>query len=290
MGKTVVRLIRVESKMGTKANIFARAAVVIGAACVALCVGKSYAVFFDFRGLNPSDSNSYHLSAAGIGVQISADVGNVLKSTTTTFGIDSNGLSDDPNLFDGGNGSAEALNMIFDQPVFFESIQISQFGAEDSGRLEIVTAAGSIPLTNGVNNASVIADKGNTQHVRWTGANAPGTGRGFSVDGFTVRLLGTVPAQSGDYNNNGVVDADDFVVWRKTQGNSIIPFAGADGDGDGIVNAGDYSQWRQKFGKPPGSGAEISSVPEVPLMLLFVMGAAAVLGSGRRHAKQPHVR
>src|SRR3954469_19670299 len=132
MGKMVTGLIRVEPKMGTKANILARAVVVINAACLALCAGESHAVFFDLRGLNPSQSNLYHLSAAGIGVQLKASGTNVpMLSTQTTFGIDSSGSNDDPNLIDGGNGSAEALLLTFDQSVFFESVLISQFGSGD---------------------------------------------------------------------------------------------------------------------------------------------------------------
>jgi hypothetical protein len=240
-------------------------------------------VFFDLHNLSPSQATFYHPTLAGIGVRFGVDGGTApAVSTATTFGVDSNGSNDVPTLFDGGSGFAEAMVMLFDQDVFFESVLISQFGTEDSGRLEIKTNNGNVTLTDGLNIVSLIAAKGSAHYLRWTGVNAPGTGRGFSVDGFTVRLLGTVPAQVGDYNNNGVVDADDYVVWRKTLGNSIIPFAGADGDGDGIVNAGDYSLWRQKFGKPPGSGAEISAVPEASAMLLLVMGAATLLVGGHR--------
>ena len=48
----------------------------------------------------------------------------------------------------------------------------------------------------------------------------------------------------GDYNQNGVVDSGDYVLFRKTQGNSVPNFTGADGDGNGIVDQGDYDLWR----------------------------------------------
>jgi hypothetical protein len=43
---------------------------------------------------------------------------------------------------------------------------------------------------------------------------------------------------SGDYNNNGTVDAGDYVVWRKTDGSPAA-----------------YDTWRAHFGKTSGSGA-----------------------------------
>jgi hypothetical protein len=84
--------------------------------------------------------------------------------------------------------------------------------------------------------------------------------------------------QSGDYNNNGVVDAADYVVWRKTLGNSITPFGGADGDGDGIIGLGDHSQWRANFGKSAAGVATLTSVPETSSLLLISASLLVFLG------------
>jgi dockerin type I repeat protein len=271
------------SVMTSKMSIYKRAAIAVGGAWLALCAGTSHAVFFDLRGLNPSQASGYHLTAAGIGVQLSSGGGTSLfVSGATTFGIDSSGPNDIPTLIDGGNGSAEAFSMLFDQDVFFESMLISQFGADDSGSLEIKTATAPLALSNGLNIVSAIAAKGSAHFLRWTGVNAPAAGRGFSVDGFTVRLTGTVPTLAGDYNNNHVVDTGDYVVWRKTLGNSITPFAGADGDGDGTINAGDFAEWRQQFGKGSGSGVEQTTVPEASTSLLFAIGSMVFLASRSR--------
>jgi hypothetical protein len=262
------------------ATNLARVAVIIGA----VCTTKAYAVSFDLRGLTPNQSFNYSLSAAGISVQVGGS-GFLLKSGPSTFGIDSNGANDDPMLIDGGNGSSESFSFLFGQDVFFESILISQFDAVDGGTLNIKGFV-TIPLANGLNNVGTIAARSSAHFLRWTGDTVSGMGRGFSVDGFSVRLIGTVPVQPGDYNNNGLVDAADYIVWRKTQGNSITPFAGADGDGDGIVNAGDYSEWRDNFGEAAGSGSELTAVPEAPAMFLFSAGAAAALASCRRLDKR----
>ena len=65
------------------------------------------------------------------------------------------------------------------------------------------------------------------------------------------------PAVFGDYNQNGVVDAADYVMWRKLFGTSVAsPFTGADGDGDGTIDQDDYGVWRAHFGQTlPPSGA-----------------------------------
>jgi hypothetical protein len=60
----------------------------------------------------------------------------------------------------------------------------------------------------------------------------------------------------GDYNLNGVVDAADYVMWRKTLGTTGLPaYSGADGDGDGTVDADDCDVWEANFGEASsGSG------------------------------------
>ena len=68
-----------------------------------------------------------------------------------------------------------------------------------------------------------------------------------------------VPGASGDYNRNGAVDAADYVLWRKTQGNSVATaYAGQNGNGNKTVASEDYTVWRSHFGQtitPPGPGS-----------------------------------
>jgi hypothetical protein len=69
--------------------------------------------------------------------------------------------------------------------------------------------------------------------------------------------IGAVESQPnplpGDYNFNGVVDAADYVVWRKTVGSTNDPRA--DGSGNGIVDQADYDFWRANFGNTMGAGS-----------------------------------
>jgi RHS repeat-associated protein len=69
--------------------------------------------------------------------------------------------------------------------------------------------------------------------------------------------VSTSPFLPGDYNLDGSVDAADYVVWRKTVGNTVANYSGADGDGNGIVGQGDFAVWRANFGEtlaPSGPG------------------------------------
>jgi hypothetical protein len=70
----------------------------------------------------------------------------------------------------------------------------------------------------------------------------------YSLSGNTAIPL-TTPQFLGDYNLNHVVDAADYVLWRKTLGTvGISAFSGADGSGSATVDAADYNVWRGNFG------------------------------------------
>ena len=77
---------------------------------------------------------------------------------------------------------------------------------------------------------------------------------------------------AGDYNNNGKVDAADYVMWR----NNPSAFGG--------TPAG-YNTWRANFGKPPGSGSSFvgagSAVPEPTTIVLVGLFASISLVSRR---------
>lgn len=76
---------------------------------------------------------------------------------------------------------------------------------------------------------------------------------------------------NGDFNNDGKVDADDYVTWRKNNGtnNALL-----NDNGLGTpVGAAQYTLWRNNFGKPSGGGGsgslvEGGTVPEPAALLL----------------------
>ncbi len=111
-------------------------------------------------------------------------------------------------------------------------------------------------------------------------------GVGTSLDviyGPTSVILQVVAGTWGDYNQDGVVDTADYIVWRKMFGQTVTPFSGADGDGDGMVDSDDYHVWTAHFGQIilPGSGAAAQSlhaaVPEPRSLVLILAGASVFL-------------
>jgi len=104
---------------------------------------------------------------------------------------------------------------------------------------------------------------------------------GFSIgkSWSAIRLTQATPLTgpvTGDFNNNGVVDAADYVIWRKNYPNDSGTATHAMGDAnhDGYIDEYDFDEWRLRFGRVSGSGASaetssLHSVPE-PASLTFV--------------------
>jgi probable HAF family extracellular repeat protein len=105
--------------------------------------------------------------------------------------------------------------------------------------------------------------------------------RGVSADGNTIvgtgirngnaeAFIAVIPQSSllGDFNNDGNVDAADYVVWRKSLGTQA-----------------DYDSWRTHFGESIGSGSDgyplgdsadplSAAVPEPAALGLLFIGSA----------------
>jgi len=59
----------------------------------------------------------------------------------------------------------------------------------------------------------------------------------------------------GDYNQNTIVDAADYILWRKTLNQPVAPYSGSDGNGNATIDQDDYGVWRAHFGHAaPASG------------------------------------
>src|SRR4051812_36082528 len=84
----------------------------------------------------------------------------------------------------------------------------------------------------------------------WTGVTPSGTFVVSSPHTWDLSKLYTTgevtlaaaPGFSGDFNGNGVVDAADYVVWRKNHGTATA-----------------YDTWRTHFGEPSGNRAALHS-------------------------------
>lgn len=84
------------------------------------------------------------------------------------------------------------------------------------------------------------------------------------------------PAQPGDYNSDGMVNAADYVVWRNHNG-AAFDLPNRDPNQSGNVNQADYDFWVDNFGSTAGSAPSAgAAIPEPATLLLALLAAACV--------------
>jgi Dockerin type I domain len=154
-------------------------------------------------------------------------------------------------------------------------------------RLAFDVSPSSFFSTGGSNIDRALAD---VRHFRilhnpaqsFTGATTIGGGE-FYLDNIQALSAIEPPSTTGDYNGNGVVDAADYVVWRKTLNQTVPePGDGADGDRSGVIDQGDYEFWRMQFGDvvpvPVSGSGHIATVPEPATSGLLLFATLVALG------------
>ena len=103
----------------------------------------------------------------------------------------------------------------------------------------------------------------------------PDIANGMYVDDATLTVVGGGGGVTGDFNENGIVDAADYTVWLKNLGGSESTI-GDLGDDNGTVDQGDYNLWKTGFGNSGSlTGTAQVAIPE-PASLVLFLGVALV--------------
>jgi lysophospholipase L1-like esterase len=130
-------------------------------------------------------------------------------------------------------------------------------------------AAPGLEPGDGSYNTSQIAANAN-EYLFWDEVHPTATVHAVLAERARMLLLGL----PGDYNEDDVVDAADYSVWRDRVGAPAGTLAN-DTDG-GVIGQGQYDTWKTNFGTISSSSASLgtSIVPEPTSLLLLVAMAA----------------
>jgi hypothetical protein len=128
----------------------------------------------------------------------------------------------------------------------------------------------------------------NTRTGTFSTLSLPALSPGLMWNASQLYTSGTLNVTlAGDYNANGIVDAADYVVWRKTlsQTGTGLP---ADGNANNQIDSGDYNVWRAHFGQTAGSGSGFfaPAVPE-PSVAAFIVMIAIMIFCSRTAVRSP---
>jgi enterochelin esterase family protein len=156
----------------------------------------------------------------------------------------------------------------------YQFLDIIQTNGTLSGDGDGANQMANVWTANGYDFDRVIANEGHSWG-QWRG----------QLDEILLALIG--PPLTGDYNQDGAVDAADYITWRKNVGAAGI--ANRDPANTGPVGPADYNTWRAHVGESlqdshlPAAGSASAAIPEPSTFPLLI--AACTTATLTRCAK-----
>ena len=147
---------------------------------------------------------------------------------------------------------------------FYSAFGATEFSSAFLGESMITIADATSPLNNWTSHELNLVAPNNTAEARLSllfNDQSGSTGTVY-LDAAKLEVLQQLP---GDYNDDGVVDAADYVVWRKGLATTFLQ--------------SDYEVWRDHFGQNLNSGSATmgaSNVPEPQISMLLMLSAWAL--------------
>ncbi|HVT27503.1 MAG TPA: hypothetical protein VHE81_05735 [Lacipirellulaceae bacterium] len=91
---------------------------------------------------------------------------------------------------------------------------------------------------------------------------------------------------AGDYDGNNTIGSQDYAKWQANFGKFVAQGNNADGNSNGVIDAADYVLWRKAV-SAPGSGSALngSAVPE-PMSVVLVLSGLMSLWAIRRTSRR----
>jgi hypothetical protein len=91
----------------------------------------------------------------------------------------------------------------------------------------------------------------------------------LTVEPFSYAIL--ISPAAGDFNLDGLVDQQDYDVWKAAFG--VVGESSADGNQDGVVDAADFTIWRDNYTEAGVDAESIHTVPEPDSTMYLLLGA-----------------
>ena len=139
---------------------------------------------------------------------------------------------------------------------------------------EMSMIKGAAALDTALSNVSELRMLSASTGPKWKGDAIAAT---LGVDNITA-------SPNGDFDGDGDVDGDDFLLWQRNFPilDGTADSLSGDANADGNVDGDDFLIWQSNFPFP----ISLSSIPEPHSLVLLAMGTTGVLGCRRQWPRQ----